>query len=350
MNTADPSEGPEEQGANARPMGFNSEGQDAFDARPPDTARREQPPWTAMLPNALMRLPDRWRGPRLWIIGSMLLLALLALVVRATLTRPATPQQTAPDTTTFFIGNRPTLVFAHEIGSVHISSGSDGQVSIRVSKNGITSAIAVHYSQHGDTIVATVDIESGLYLDTWVDFDVSVPRQAGLSLSVATGTLVVDDLGGDIALSNTNGSIWATNLSGSVALKTQSGSINTDNVSGQVKVTTQNGTITSTNTHLTGHSTMQAESGTINFHGSLDRSGSYQFGDTNGAVGLTLPRDAAYSVAARTTSGSINTDFPGVTVYHQGAGTVARGNVGDLPRARLLIQTTSGSIDLHQGG
>ena len=280
----------------------------------------------------------------------MLLLALLALVVRATSMRPATPQQTAPDTKTFFVGNRPTLVFAHTIGSVHVTSGPDGQVSIRENKNGITSAIAIQYAQRGDTIVVTADVQSGLYLDTWVDFDVSVPRQAGLSLSVPTGTLVVDGLSGEIALSDTNGSIWATHLSGSVALTTESGSINTDHVSGQVSVATQNGTVTTTNTHLTGHSTIRAESGTINFHGSLGRSGSYLFRDSNGAVGLTLPRDAAYAVDAHTSGGSINTDFPGVTVYHQEAGTGARGNVGDLPRARLMIQTTSGSIDLHQGG
>jgi hypothetical protein len=280
----------------------------------------------------------------------MLFLALLVLLVRAISMGTSTSQQTAPNTKTFFVGNRPTLVFAHAIGSVHVTSGPDGQVSIRENRNGITSAIAIRYTQRGDTVVVTVDIQSGLYLDTWVDFDVSVPRQAGLNLSVATGTLVVDGLSGEMALSDTNGSIWVTNLSGAIALTTQSGSINSDHVSGQVGVTTQNGTVTTTNTQLTGHSTIRADSGTINFHGSLARSGTCLFENSNGAVGLTLPRDAAYAVDARTSGGSINTDAPGVAVDHRGTGTVARGDVGDPPRARLLIRTTSGSIDLHQGG
>jgi hypothetical protein len=263
---------------------------------------------------------------------------------------PSGALQTAPDTRQFSLSNRPTLIFDHLIGNVNVTPGPSGQVSIKEKKNGETDSIVIHYAQHGDTITVTVDIPGGLMTDTWADFDVTVPEHAGLTAAVATGTLEATHLSGEITLSNTNGAIWATNLAGSIGLKTQSGSINLTNVNGQVVAATQNGTITATATHLQGRSSIQAESGTIDFHGTLSRTGSYLFHNSNGAVGLTLPPSSAFVVAARTSSGSINSDFRGVAVSHENGYSEARGTVGAAAHAHLTIQTAGGSIDLHQGG
>lgn len=292
------------------------------------------------------RLPPQWRTRRRWMMVGLILFGVLALYY---VTRPATsPQPLPPGTKVFQVSNRPVLVFAHSAGRVHISRGQDGQVRITENRNGVTDAIETKYAQQGDTITVTVSVQDGLYLDTWVDFDVAVPPQAGVSATVAAGTLEATGLSGPVTLRNTNGAIWATNLNGPMDLTTESGSINTTGVSGQLTATTQNGTITTTDTRLSGKSTVRAESGTINFHGSLDPRGSYLFHDSNGAVGLTLPRDAAVSVDARATSGSINSEFPSVTAVQGAGGSGARGNIGRAPRASLTIQTTSGSIQLLQ--
>ncbi|HEY7347154.1 MAG TPA: DUF4097 family beta strand repeat-containing protein [Ktedonobacterales bacterium] len=255
----------------------------------------------------------------------------------------------------FPINSQPELVFAHSIGNVHITRGTDGQVTIKEKKNGFPDAIQIHYKQSGDKITITSDIQSDLFEDTWVDFDVSVPSQTGVHASLANGgTLEADGLSGQIALSNTNGSIWATHLNGALALKSASGSLNANHVNGQMTLSTQNGTITTSDAHLRGHSTVQAASGTINFHGSLDPKGSYLFAGGNGAVGLTLPRGAAFHVDARTTSGAIETNFPGIAIHHQNRGgaassSFASGSVGAPPLAKLTIQTSSGPIHLFQG-
>ncbi len=248
------------------------------------------------------------------------------------------------------MSSAPVLVFEHSIGSVHLLPGPDGQVSVKETDNGQTDAITVHYAQQGDTISVTVDIENGLMQDTWVDFDVSVPAHAGLTATMPIGTITATGLGGRIALSGTNGAIWATDLTGSISLKTQSGSINLTHVTGQVSAATQNGTITTTATQLEGHSTIRAESGTINFHGMLSPQGQYLFQNTNGAVGVTLPSHSALALSATTSSGSINTDFPGVTITHQSGRTEAHGAIGAVPRAPLTIQTAGGSIGVFQGG
>jgi hypothetical protein len=295
------------------------------------------------------RLPPAIRGRRLWLLLGVASVIVIAAVVSTRLTSPA-PQQIAPDTRVFFINGPAHLTFSDAIGSVHIIPGSDGQVRIQEQRNGITDAITVHYVQSGNTISITATMPNGLYQDTWVDFIVSVPKQADLTTHVPTGTLTVNGLSGNIALTDTGGAIWANGLGGSITLETQSGSINAEHVNGQLSASTTNGTITTADTHLTGHCIMQAQSGTINFHGSLDHTGRFVFRNTNGAVGLTLPSSSAFSLDAHTQSGGINADFAGITDTRSRAGTLARGEVGASPRPQVMIETTSGSIDISQGG
>jgi hypothetical protein len=312
----------------------------------PNPGPRQSPRWQPM-----RHISPRWRRRGPLILAVLLLSFCVFFALRKPVSAPPAPRQTAPGVWNFLVNSRPTLVFRHAIGNVHILGGDDGQVSITENRNGYPDAIQIHYTQQGDAITVTSDIESDLASDTWVDFTVQVPRQAGLRASLTNGgTLEADGLSGQIALSNTNGSIWATNLSGPVALTTQSGSINTKHVSGQLTMTTQNGTITTSATQLSGHSRVQAETGTINFHGSLDRRGSAQFQDSNGEVSLTLPQSSAFRLDARTASGAINASFPGVTVRHTGGGSQAHATIGQPPQAQLTIYTTSGPILLQQGG
>ncbi len=295
------------------------------------------------------RVTPAMRGRRWWLLIGVASFIVIAVLLSTRLTSP-TPLQIAPGTHVFFINGPAHLTFSDAIGSVRVTPGTDGQVRIQEQRNGITDAITVHYVQSGNTISITATIPTGLYQDTWVDFIVSVPEDADLTTSVPTGTLTVDGLSGNIALTDTNGAIWASGLAGSITLKTQSGSVNAEHVNGQLSATTTNGTITTADTHLSGQCIMQAQSGTINFHGSLDRNGRFVFRNTNGAVGLTLPPSSAFSLDARTQSGAINAEFAGITDTRSRTGTLARGEVGASPRPQVMIETTSGSIDISQGG
>ena len=295
------------------------------------------------------RMPPYMRRHRWWLLLGVASFIVIVVLLLTRLSSP-TPLQIAPDTRVFFINGPAHLTFSDAIGSVHITPGTDGQVRIQEQRNGVTDAITVHYVQSGNTISITSTIPTGLYQDTWVDFNVSVPEHADLTTSIPTGTLTVDGLSGNIALTDTNGAIWASGLAGSITLKTQSGSVNAEHVNGQLNATTANGTITTADTQLSGQCIMQAQSGTINFHGSLDHNGRFVFRNTNGAVGLTLPPSSAFSLDARTQSGGINAEFVGITDTRSPAGTLAHGEVGASPRPQVVIQTTSGSIDISQGG
>jgi hypothetical protein len=291
-------------------------------------------------------VPPAWRRPRRLVLAGALLLAAIALIIA---TWPTMQRQQAPGTKVFQIGHRVVLRFVHSTGSVHLRAGPDGQVSITENRSGITDSIHTGYRQQGDDITVTVSIGHGLPTATWVDFDVAVPRDTSANVAVAAGTLKAAGLTGNFALHDTNGSISAANVNGAVALQTASGSIDTSQVSGQVRAITDNGTITTMSTRLRGHSLVQAQNGTINFHGSLDPDCHAVFRNTNGAIGITLRSGSSVLVHARTRFGSINSEFSSVHVASHSVGRIADGRVGRGARARLTIQTMGGSIDLNHG-
>jgi hypothetical protein len=295
-------------------------------------------------------VPPAWRRPRRLVFAGALLLAAIALIVATRPPASTMPRHPAPGTTVFQVGQRVALRFVHSTGSVHVSAGPAGQVSITENRNGFTGAIHTSYRQQGDVITVRVSIDNGLPLATWVDFNVAVPQDTSADVATGAGTLKAAGLSGNFVLQDTNGSIWAASLSGVIALQTASGSINTSHVSGQVSAITGNGTITTISTRLRGHSLMQAQNGTISFHGSLDPGCHAVFRNTNGATGVTLPAGSSVLLDARARSGSINSGFSSVHVVSDSDGRVARGRVGRGAPAHLSIQTMGGSIDLHQGG
>jgi hypothetical protein len=291
------------------------------------------------------RIPPSWRRPRRLILaGALLLVIVLIIVTRSTTFQHRPP----PGTTVFQIGNRVVLRFVHSTGSVHITPGKNGQVSITEHRYGITDAIRTGYRQQGDVITADVSAENGLPA-TWVDFNVVIPQDTNVNVTVPAGTLSVAGLAGNFALQDTNGSVSAAYDSGSLALQTTSGSISTSQVSGQVSAITGNGTITTSSTHLHGHSLVQAQNGTINFHGSLAPGSQTIVRNTNGAIALTLPSRSSVLVDARTPHGSINSEFSTVRVGSNSDGRVAAGRLGRAAPARLRIHTMGGSISLNRG-
>ena len=291
-----------------------------------------------------MTVPPQWRRPRRLILIGALLAALIALIIT---TRSTAPGRPAPGTTVFPVGNRVVLRFVHSAGSVHLRAGPAGQVSVTEHRSGFTDAIHTKYRQQGDIITVTVSIGTGLPEATWVDFNVAVPQDATANVVVAAGTLTAAGLTGDLLLRDTNGSIWATNVGGAIALRTTSGSINTSRVDGQVSAVTDNGTITAISTRLEGRSLVRAQSGTINFRGSLNPGCQAEFRNTDGAIGITLPSGSSVLVDARSPHGSINSQFSSVRVASVSDERVAVGRIGRGDPARLRVRTVAGSIDLN---
>lgn len=264
----------------------------------------------------------RRRRPWLWIIGAIVIIALLGSGVQAGL-RSITNLSSETHTYTVSSTSLPTLVLNDDTGTITIHSGADtGKVTIEATKHFSAfggSAPAVQYSQdsNANTINATVQNQNGNFLsfgNNNVDFNVTIPANANLKIH------------------------------------TETGSINVSGVSGTMSLDTATGSITANQDALSGQSTLQSNTGSITYNGSITQGGNYQFSTDTGSVDVTLPANSSFHVDASTDTGSINSDFSSVNVEHRDVtGGDAHGDVGSGSGTTVTLKTNTGSIGLHEG-
>jgi DUF4097 and DUF4098 domain-containing protein YvlB len=255
----------------------------------------------------------------LWIIGGLVILALLGSGVQAGLRSII---NTSSETHSYVVSANtlPTLVLNDTTGTVTVHTGSaDSNITIEATKHfqSFGSAPTVQYSQNGNIINATVQDQNGNFLSLGsnnVDFNVAMPANANLQIHTATGSIDVSGVSGTMSLSTATGSITA----------------NQDALSGQ--------------------STLQTNTGDITFDGSITSSGIYQFSSDTGSVDVTLPASSSFHVDATTDTGSIDSDFSEVNVHqHDVTGSDAHGDVGSSFGANIKLTTNTGDINLHKG-
>ncbi len=187
----------------------------------------------------------------------------------------------------FSVGAHPTIMIGNGFATTDVHVGSAKTVTITpISYNvGFPNPPGIDYDQSKDSNTITVMVN--------VPIDVTVPSNADLQVDTNTGEIDVTGVSGQMSLSTTSGS--------------------------------------------------------INFNGSIDPHGTYQFYSTVGSVNVTLPGSSSFHVDAWT-YGSISSAFPEVNIQ-KGLGKVcaasAYGDVGSPPRARVILITTDSSISLN---
>ncbi len=262
------------------------------------------PPYAGVAPGQIQgrdyRQPQyrrRGRGPWLWIILAIILLSLMSGGFRSfngfDRDRGAIEPQPLGE---FKVNGQSTIMINDTDGAIHVVAGnSNNDVTIQaVRQNNIfggPNAIQVKSNQNGNTISADVQ-ENGPGSG---DITVTVPKNSNLQLT------------------------------------TGSGDIQVNGISGQMTLATNNGEVTMTNDALSGQSKIMTTDGDINFNGTIDKSGTYQFQSGSGSINVTLPGTSAFHLDALTKAGAINhNDFPGVIVQNNepGPGSQASGDVG----------------------
>lgn len=265
--------------------------------------------------------PYRRRSPWRWIIVLLIILALMGggfgsiFGIHHTVTETKNFSVNAGTT-------RPAVVVIHEsTGEITVHAGSaNNTVTIQATKDaggffGNPADIQVQYNQSsdGNTINASANESSDFLSSASVNFDVTVPTDTNLLLQSNTGTIEVS------------------------------------NVTGQMELESNTGTITASHDILTGSSTFHTNTGSVNFSGSIS-TGSYQFITNTGSVDLTLPANSNFHVDAKTDTGSVNTDFPGLSVQHNTVGAELHADIGtNASQATVTLTTNTGSVNLNQG-
>jgi len=219
----------------------------------------------------------------------------------------------------FSVTGHPLLVVHNEAGSIHVNAGSDGHTvtvktklhTSRFGKAADDSWVCYEQSVEGNEIRAEVDrvFAPGTNHPQPIDFEIMVPGNADLELLTGVGD------------------IWVTGISGQLSLRGDIGSIS---VRGGL---------------LTGNSVLKTSLGSVNFHGAIDPSGTYQFATETGFVYVMLPDDSAFELDASTQFGSITTVVPGMTMAYR-TNCEVHGDAGSPPRSSLTLSSITGSVSV----
>ena len=220
-------------------------------------------------------------------------------------------------------------------GNIDIRTGGTDRVQIvgRISagsRDGVGGAERVRrvevtppITQAGNVIRIGDTNDNEIYRNVSISYELVVPASTRVTAQTGSGNQSIGSVDGPVRAQTGSGNIRIQRTGGSLHAQTGSGNIEAGSVGGDVHAQTGSGSV----------DVRQVTRGNV----------SVQTG--SGSVTLTLPEDAAYTLNARTGSGSINTSQPltvqGRIARHSLTGTVRGG--GNM----VQVRTGSGSIHIQ---
>lgn len=235
-----------------------------------------------------------------------------------------------------------TIVINDDQGSITIHSRPNGPYGFRVERysQGFGPGLlgmAVVYTQYRAVTTLNAHMPSDvLFAGTrGIDIDVTVPTSENLQVHTGKGSIVLNNLFGNVVATTDSGSLTAKNCQGQMTLNTVLGPISVSQFAGQLVTTTRQGNIEASQVQLSGQSSALAYNGAITVDGALDRHGKYNFTTNDGSISLTLPETSAFHLVVNSVFGSVSNDF--IQPVH-----------GKWPQATITIHTGLGEFFLHK--
>ncbi len=286
---------------------------------------------------------------------------------------------------TFKVGDGAALDLSNVAGDVHVTGSGGGEIRIEAVKRvrhrdpdtakRLLEELRVEISHVGGrvevrTITPRRPSGSSRGQSVQVEYTVSVPRSALVTVKAISGDVSVTDVRGEVraeaisgdvtvqatpnvALAKTvSGDVTARDIDGasSLSLGTVSGSVIATNLKARtLESVTVSGDLQLTNIEVD-RLMAKSVSGDIEFGATLVKNGRYELNSHSGDVRLTLADTTGFELNATTFSGSVRSDFP-VTLRADGGGQrssrgstrAIRGSYGDAS-ALITVQTFSGTI------
>jgi DUF4097 and DUF4098 domain-containing protein YvlB len=202
------------------------------------------------------------------------------------------------------------VTITNPVGPVTVKGVPGRQVSIVAITH--SDKVAVDSNQYGNRIdVHTRALQKVAGNDARVEYEVSVPQDAAVTVHADNGPITVEKMHGDVMLEGDSASVEVRDVSDAhVHARTLNGPITLRNISdGHVELSTVSGDIRLSN--VTGRKlSVNSTRGNISYDGSFGEDGNYAFVSGSGNIDVTLPRDASVDLTARSVSGSVENDFP----------------------------------------
>lgn len=199
-------------------------------------------------------------------------------------------------------------------GSVRVATWDEPRVRIEAVKFAASDealrALEVDVQGEGDRVEVRTRMPRGHWLGRGgkVDYTITVPRGAGVTVRNVNGRIEIQDVDGALRAENVNGSLDASGLGGAVEASTVNGSV-------EVRMAR------------------------------IDASSRNRISSTNGSVRVILPRDAAADLEATTVNGAVRCDFDvdGNKSRRRVEGRIGGGG------ARFEVATVNGSAHVDRG-
>jgi DUF4097 and DUF4098 domain-containing protein YvlB len=277
-------------------------------------------------------------------------------------------------------------------GSINVRTGATGTVQVNAKikardswRGSISAEEKVRRIEANPPIAQTGNIirigqieDRELLNNVSISYELVVPADTKLRSHSGSGSVLADGVRGPVEAGTGSGEVTLSNIAGEVRASTGSGGIVLNSIQGLVRANTGSGSIRArgvagafngstgsgdVEVQQSGEGDVDAETGS----GSIDVSGvrggvhartgsgsiraegemrgNWRLHTSSGSVTVRLPQGAAFDLAARTSSGSIQTAHP-ITVQ----GTVGRRELNGKVRGGgplLDVSTSSGSIHIE---
>lgn len=295
------------------------------------------------------------------------------------------PEQVDKISQSIKVGDGASLDLSHLAGDIRVTAGSGTEIKIDATKR-----VRTRDAEEGKRVLAALRVDINAFnnrvevrtlyprrgqfggnLSATVDYVISVPPSAIVSLKSISGDVSVTNVRGEVRAETVSGDVTVTGTPNVSVAKTISGNVTArdigtqttlilSSVSGTIigtglKVRTLEAGSVSGSVRLAGSEIERLEaksvSGNIEFDAPLAKGGRYEFTSHSGNVRLLLAGSTGFELDADTFSGNVRSEVP-VTLRSVGAqdgrdrrggSRAIRGSSGDAS-AYVSIRSHSGSV------
>jgi DUF4097 and DUF4098 domain-containing protein YvlB len=250
----------------------------------------------------------------------------------------------------FTVGPGAVISITNQYGPISVKPGSGNQVIVIAVLH--SDQVEIDHSQSGNRVDVLTHLLSEANADAGrVDYEVSVPSDASVTLRSSTGVLHAEGLHGDVTLEGSQANVEVRDISDAhVHVRTLNGSVALNNIrNGHVEITSVSGDVVlnSVNGPLV---QVNSTSGKIHYEGDFGNSGEYMLTSHSGDIEASAPNDASIDVTARSVRGKVENDFllePKHTPFVVRAGSAFAGTMNKAASSVRLF-SFSGKIHLKK--
>ena len=251
----------------------------------------------------------------------------------------------------FTVGPKANVLVDTQYGSITVKPGSSNQVVVVAMLQ--SDKVEVDNSQKGNRVeIASHLLRGADQQNGRVDYQLTVPPDATVSLRSSSGPLTAERLQGDLTLEGGAGPVEVRNVSnGHVHVKTMSGPVTlTDVRNGHVEISSISGDVRLN--AVTGPLVqVNSASGKISYDGNFGSGGDYNFVTHTGDIEALVPPDASADFSVHSMQGHVQSDIPlkpkEHTRFSVEAGRSFFGTVGKAA-SDVVLRSFSGKIRLKK--